>query len=352
MTPELSDSGLPQKSIDTLVSLYTEAAERMKQMVLHPPGGTASSRDFKQARAAQLANQIDMMLAKLKNGTGVWIGENLPQAFVDGLKRAETQAKAIGIDIPDSPLSGSFSLIDHGAVGKFAHDISKEMTNDLVGKDGAMTLAADRAKSVLRKTAQLNLGESEIDRILAGGVIDGTPVQTVHKLRDAFKAVGNGTVVVKDKNGDLMNFDAGYYAGMVARTKTREATVKARHERLQQLDLDLVAIVGLVSTHFCTAFLGQVFSLSGKSDKYPAYSSLPGGGPPFHPNCSKSTRPFVPELANETQLEQADGLDDADKLLGMDQTQAHRAFNDLQLHAQQKDRYASTAKKLFGKAAA
>jgi hypothetical protein len=145
-----------------------------------------------------------------------------------------------------------------------------------------------------------------------------------------------------------MNFDVGYYAEMVARTKTREASVDARHERLSELGLDLVAIVGRISKNFCTAFLGQVFSLSGNSDKYPAYSSLPGGGPPFHPNCSKSTRPFVEELASDKQLDQADGLDDADKLLGMDATQAQRAFKDLQIHAQQKDRYATTASKLFG----
>jgi hypothetical protein len=108
--------------------------------------------------------------------------------------------------------------------------------------------------------------------------------------------------------------------------------------------------VGLVSTHFCTAFLGQVFSLSGKSDKYPAYSELPGGGPPFHPNCSKSTRPFVEELASPAQLEQAEGLDDADKLLGDDPARAQRKFRDLQIHTQQKDRYSTTAQKLFGRA--
>jgi hypothetical protein len=91
-----------------------------------------------------------------------------------------------------------------------------------------------------------------------------------------------------------------------------------------------------------------VFSLSGKSDKYPAYAELPGGGPPFHPNCSKSTRPFIEDLASSKQLDQADGLDDADKLLGMKPAEAQRTFKDLQIYDQQKDRYATTAKKLFG----
>jgi hypothetical protein len=162
------------------------------------------------------------------------------------------------------------------------------------------------------------------------------------------RAVHGDRVSIIDKNGDPMEFGVGHYADMVARTKTRQATVTARHGRLEELGLDLVSIVGRVSQYFCTAFLGQVFSLSGKSEKYPAYSELPGGGPPFHPNCSKSTRPFVEELADERQMAAAEPLEDAGTLLGMDVSRAQRAFKDLQLHAQVKDRYAMTEKKLFG----
>jgi hypothetical protein len=345
LRPELSSSGLNAAQVSELVKLYTAAADRMAEMVLHPVGGTAAGQEFRQHRAIQQMAQIDQILHRLGVETSVWIGKSLPLAIADGIKRAEKQAEDLGVKVSgDSGLTGGFSLIDPGTVKQFV----KSMTRDL---GDAASNAGDRAKGLLRKTAQMSLNESDIDRILSGGVIEGRPAETIRKLRDAFRAVGDGTVPVRDKNGDMINFEAGYYASMVARTKTREATVTARHERLQSLDLDLVSIVGLVSTDFCTAFLGQVFSLSGKSSKYPAYSELPGGGPPFHPNCSKSTRAFVEELASPLQLEQADGLDDADKLLGDDVSTAQRKFKDLQIHAQQKDRYASTAKKLFGRAA-
>ena len=64
----------------------------------------------------------------------------------------------------------------------------------------------------------------------------------------------------------------------------------ARHERLGELGLDLVAFVGRVSDNFCSAFLGQVFSLSGTSNKYPAYASLPGGGPPSEATGEEAIR--------------------------------------------------------------
>jgi hypothetical protein len=141
----------------------------------------------------------------------------------------------------------------------------------------------------------------------------------------------------------------GYYAELVARTRTREAQVQARHERLGELGIDLVSIVGRISNSFCTAFLGQVFSLSGTSAKYPAYASLPGGGPPFHPNCSKSTRPYVEALATQAQAEQAETLPDAQQLLGQDVATAQRRYKDLQIRNQVEDRYATTEARLFGR---
>jgi hypothetical protein len=345
MAPELLGSGLPADATDELVRLYTAAAQRVADMVLHPTGRSESSREFKQARASVLVHQLDQLVRELNQKTADWIGPNLRRAMLDGIKRADTQLKAISVLPPGSPLAGSLSMVDQRTAKIFARDIYADLSS-------AGDSMADNAKAVLRKTAQQNIGEAELDRILAGGVIEGTPAATIRALRDRLKAVAGEKITVIDKNGDPIEFDAGYYARMVVRTKTRQATVVARHERLAEEGIDLVSIVGLVSKNFCTAYLGQVFSLGGKSDKYPALSELPSGGPPFHPNCSKSTRPFVADLASEKQLDLADGIADADKFLGVDGTTAQRRFQDLQVYGQVKSRYATTARDLFGKAAA
>jgi hypothetical protein len=330
-TPELSSSGLPQDLVEQLGRLYADAAQRMSDIVLHPWGKTQTTKEWKQARAAMLAAQIDGILQSLKVQTAHWLGTHLAQAFVDGIQRAQTQARAVGVDAPPLSIAASFGLIDTRAVEIIARDI----LGDLVGnappgslpRNGAAANTADQAKRLLRATAQTNLSETDIDQVIAQGVIDGTPAAAMRNLRDQFRAIGDGKVRVRDKNGSMMEFDAGYYASMVIRTKTRQATVEARHGRLRELGLDLVAIVGRISQHFCTAYLGQVYSLSGRSTQYPAYSSLPGGGPPFHPNCSKSTRPFVEELASDQQLDAAAGDDDQAKMLGH---QHHRGAEAIQ----------------------
>jgi hypothetical protein len=341
VTRELFDSGVPRDESALVANYFSEASARMKRMVLHPVGMKQSSREFRQARAAALVEQVNRISDRLKLGVSTWTTKSVPTAYRDGKARADQQAIEAGVRPRDSMLKGSFNLIDERAVVTFARNTIADFAK-------AADSMADRAASILRQTAQIGVSEADIDRVLAGGVIEGTPRQTIRALRDELRRVHGDEVEVVGRSGEPMNFKVDYYAELVARTKTREAVEVARHERLQEHGLDLVSIVGRVSKSFCTAFLGQVFSLSGTSSKYPALASLPGGGPPFHPQCSKSTRPFIEHLASGRQLDLAGGLGDARKLIGKDVATAQRAFKDLQIYQQQKDRYATTAKALFG----
>jgi hypothetical protein len=340
--PELSDAGVAQSQIDVLVGFYSDAQKRIREMVLHPKGMTQSAQEFRQARAAQQIAQIQTLLSGLGRETNAWVSKAVPQAFKDGIALANKQAREAGVGDRVSGIQGSFSLIDSGALRVIAHDIAADLNK-------AASSLGQTAGKILRQTAQIGLDEKKIDTIIAGGIIEGTPRETIRSLRDELVKVHEGGLVkVIDKNGDPIIYDARDYASMVVRTKTRQATVVARHQRLQQLDLDLVAIIGRISKYFCTAYLGEVYSLSGKSTKYPAYSSLPGGGPPFHPNCSKSTRPFIEELASDQQLANAEGGDDQEKMLDISPADAQRRFKDLQIESPVKARYGTTEKKLFG----
>jgi hypothetical protein len=177
--------------------------------------------------------------------------------------------------------------------------------------------------------ADNGLKVSEVNDLIAQGVISGKTGEPIRRLRDRLREIHGERITILDRNGDERHFGAGYYAKMVIHTRTREASVIARHERLAEQGIDLVTIVGRVSNNFCTAYIDRVFSLSGKHPDYPPLASLVDG-PPFHPNCSKSTAPFIEALEDPAVIAQAK-MDADDPMLRIrDRNALQRAFEDLQ----------------------
>ena len=336
--------GLNDAEIKALTDLYTTAAERIREMVLRPTGKTDPAREWNRGRASQQIEQVDQMLIALGKRTGTWVGKAVPEAMVRGLEVANKQAVAAGVAIPGDAMRGSFAMVNHGAAKIFARDIA----GDLGKARGAMR---DRADRLLRATSQHSLTESKINTILAGGILEGTPRQTIRQLREEFRAVSGDTISINDRE-----YPIGYYAELVARTRTAEASIMAQHDRLSELDIDLVVVMEQSDAcDVCAAFRGQVFSLSGKSDKYPAYDSLPDGGLPFHPHCRGATGAFIEALATEKQLKDAVGPPDVKKLLGTQdekgrwhnksQTDALKIARDLQIRQQMGGQATSKAHK-------
>lgn len=279
-----------QALIDQLAKIYQDAAKRLRQTVIAPPGTTDSAREFNQARAAQLLNRVQGEVSRLKGEATQWTGKAIGQAMQEGLAIGDAQAAAAGIR-PGGPIGGDFSVINHRAAEVLARDTVADLHK-------AADSMGSSAGDALRRMAATGVTNAQVNQILAGSaVIEGQPAAAVRELRSALEKVHGDVVTIQGKSGPI-NFDTGYYAQLVARTKTREAVVRATNGRLQERGIDLVKIVGRNSIHFCTAFLGHIYSLSGDSGKYPALASLPNGGPPFHPQCSKSTAPFIEGLSS------------------------------------------------------
>ncbi|MGN6726935.1 MAG: phage minor capsid protein [Tepidisphaeraceae bacterium] len=323
---------MPQSEAEIVTSWYKALADRARSAILNPGGGTDRGQAYNRARASDRLAQLQTLAGQIDKKAGEWIGRRMPQIYKEGRALADRQAVVAGVRPGDSAVKGSFNLID----SKSLHILARDTLIDLHKTSGGILATAER---MLRATADNGLSQADINKIIAGGIVEGVPDTTIAALRDELRRVNNGNIVaITTKHGGTMNFAAESYAEMVVRTKTREAIVQSRVERFSELDLDLVSITGKLSSNFCSAYLNQVFSISGKSDKYPPLDSLPGGGPPFHPNCSKSIRPFIEELATDAQKQAAEPARDVSKLLNVDATQAQRLYQDLQLRTQTKQR--------------
>ncbi len=323
--------GIPASAEQILVDVYQRAGQRIARMVTDPTGGTASARKFNRARAAALGTQIDGVLREVKGFTAAWAPQAAGSAFARGLRDANGQLAAAGVRLDPRTLTGSFSLIDRRTVAVIAADMA-------ISLDAALTDQARSARRFLRAISSPAVADSRVSEIVAAGAVSGDVAATYKAMR---KAIADGAVAT----GELRAADAESYrragrqiitvgaaqmtvrryAEMLVRTRTRQATVQARHERLIQHDVRLVSIVGALSENFCTAYLGRVFSIDGSDDRYPALSELPGGGPPFHPNCSKSTRAYIERFASTEQKRQGHTTDD--RFVTTDQGEAQAVFD-------------------------
>jgi len=311
-----------------LVARYEASAKRLRDRVLDPPGKTANAQAFNQARASQVLAQVDDEVARLRGIAADWTGTALDASMQRGIATADRQAERAGVREPGSALRGTFSVVDRRA----AEVLARDTVTDLIKAADSMR---GQAANALRRMAATGVTNAEVNAILTAGVIEGRPGNAIRELREALKLVHGKQVTIIDRNGDPITFAVGRYARMVALTKTRQATRIARHARLADKGIGLVKVVGRISDNFCTAYLDQVYSLTGDHPKYPSIDSLPNDGPPFHVQCSKSTAPFVEDLADPEDLQVGAPDPDTAKLLGSEDTsELQRKFKDLGLRSQ------------------
>lgn len=320
--------------IRELVKRNEASAKRLRETIINPPGKSDGAQRWNQARAARILAQVDREIAALKKQAAEWTGPALQQAMDQGIAAADRQANQAGIVPPSrggARLAGTFDTVDRGAAAVLARDTLTDLAQ-------AAESMRDQARTALRRMAAAGVSNAEVNAILTGGVIEGHPVRAIRELREALAKVHGGKVTIMSKAGP-MEFKTGYYAEMVARTKTREAVVRARHQRLSDTGIDLVVVTGRISANFCTAYVGKVFSISGDHPKYPPLSSLPGGGPPFHPNCSKGTAPFIEALADPQAIAAGEPDRDTNLMLNdRNQNSLQKKFEALRMGRQAQDR--------------
>jgi hypothetical protein len=327
---KLPAEGVSQRVEAEMVSLYDAGMDDINRMVgralaelAEDPQRAASQ--YRLTRGVQLGRSIEDLLERV-NARGRMALSTATKSEVDGaLREAARQMAEIGLDpakrIGPSGEIGpdvSFARVDEGAIRVVAEDTVARTTTRASAE--LRSASAQHGRQAVRVFHSLSdsiantrgSGEAAFNRAIARGLISGDPRIADRAVRELFRddripggapeaesvrRLGNKVVTV-----GRAEMTVRQYAMTVVRTRTREATVTARHERLGLSGISLVQITGRNSPNFCTAFIGLVCSLSGEQTidgvTYPALASLPGGGPPFHPNCSKGTAAYVAELVS------------------------------------------------------
>lgn len=292
--PHQHNSGVSTATVNAMVEVYESASEELLKHLRVALESASGGEQFRRARAAMLLKRIDDTMAKFGNS----IQPAIERASIDSYQRGMSEGRAMLRDmgLTDDRLRQrpTFAAVDERAVQVLANDIA-------IASVKAMDDLAQNAKRLTRAIAFKGIEDTDVSKVLAKGIVTGDVRQAKREVRELFRnpnleesyrKLGNRLINVGDATMSVRQ-----YSNMLMRTRTREAVVKARVSQFIENDVRLGIIDGRVSKNFCTRYIGLIVSLDGNHPKWPALSSLPGGGPPFHPKCSKSVRPYVESLA-------------------------------------------------------
>lgn len=156
--------------------------------------------------------------------------------------------------------------------------IVEQMAADLLTANATMRATTER---FIHLTQQKAVDDAALSRIVAEGLVTGDARRTVsaRMLAEIEDRIGAGQLI----QAGGRHFDPGYYAELVARTRTREAATQGAVNGAQALGMDLmqVSVHSHPNLDSCSPYQGRVFSISGANGDFPKLDRRP----PFHPNC-------------------------------------------------------------------
>lgn len=307
-TVPAAPQGVSAVQAGVMAGIYREAADRIGEATGRAvlDVGQRRSAAFAAQRGDALTRQIESILRRAGDDAAAAALAQSRQSWALGARQAGEQIRAEGIEprsaglAADSP--AGFTVINEEAVERLAGD-TVALLSGAAQRHGEQAQRIFRALSVDAPPG----AELTANRAVARALIDGDPRGAQMAAREIFRDPGDPRTDSVRRFGARQVQVGGWtgsvrdYAAMVTITRTREATIGARHDTLIREGLELVQITGAVTVYFCTRFIGLVVSLAGGSPDYPALGDLPGGGPPFHPLCSKGTALFVPGVSSRAR---------------------------------------------------
>lgn len=274
--------------IDPLVRLYRQAELEIRDRAQQRLVKDARKLTSEAKRARMLEREILEILGEIDDEADLWIAKNIPKQYMRGVKEATQGLRDIGFDVDVT--------VNPGIHKEAVEALVASMQEELAIGSARIIAAAGR---LVRETQLDTVVDKQITQQVALGTIEGQARKEVSEnirqvLVDEF---GEGPVII---NGRHYGMDT--YSELVARTKMAEAHSIGTIMRNVEAGNDLVMVSSHGADDGCSFFEGQIFSISGTNEKYPALAEI-DNGPPFHPNCIHRLLPFVEELATEKEIE-------------------------------------------------
>lgn len=281
---------LTQKELESLINTYKNAREQLLNVITTSTG--AGTKTYYNT----VFQNLNKIIAALNAQTNAYISTAIPREYKAALADTYDYFKKNNLTMLDP---SSFASIHNDAI----YALSREMQHSI--KEG-LSQAGRQVVRYLDESQDNNLRkmglQSAAEKAATGSTVLDTQRSMISKLRKG------GFMTVQYGSGSRaysVGLDA--YAGMVARSTTREAGNLARENQLTENGYDLVQM----TTHYptceiCATFQGRVYSISGKDNRFPRLSiAFKSGYHNIHPNCRHSVTPWVEEMQDGDEIQEA-----------------------------------------------
>ena len=271
-----------QTDLDELLRIIGLLDDETRALVLQ-----AISKRLTITGKTQTLFQIKDVIAKSELAVKDWLVEAVAGSYVGGANVMYADLRKLKVRAPDGRVVQQ----------NFTKDLVRQVDLLTVHKDAINALVSDayldfaNGMNGLVRGAEHQLNDALKKQIRAINIakqITGTSIKTVAK--EVEETIGKqGFSVLVDRGGRQWSLKR--YSNMLVRTHTIKAANEGAINRANEFGVDVVE----VSTHggacnICKPFEGKKYSISGRSDEFPALVEQP----PFHPNCRHTLlpRPF------------------------------------------------------------
>ncbi len=267
---------LKQAEIDNLLAIIAEL-EATGQTTLLAALNAELTDAKKKAALSQIQKAVVVADAKVKT----WLVPSISGAYVAGVNAfhdelAKFNFKTALGKITVETLTSVPEMATHlEAVNALLSDAYLDFGS---GMTGYVKGAEHAINDALKK---------QIQSKLSLGRLTGTSVRVIRK-EIADQLSQKGFNVLLDRGGRQWSLKA--YSEMLARTHVIRANTEATINRAIEAGVDIVEISSHGATDdICAPLEGRIFSVSGKSKKYPRLGVKQR--PPLHPNCKHTLLP-------------------------------------------------------------
>lgn len=277
--------------VDALVEDWTRSQERLMALasdteLLALSGSQNLSASEQRIRELTVATRVE--LEQLRRDTVAWVGGPAVEAEVAAGTTAAMESVATqGAEVV---VGGALGLANTQTIRILSEEI-------LLDAEFAISSTERIMRRHFRATQQTLVTEAALNESL---LISETRLENANRRAKRLAALFAG----KATDGQFVNvngrfFQLSNYADLISRTRLAEAAVEGSFQATLAMGIDLVRISDHGPTdRFCDPHAGKVFSVSGRSSRYPRLRERP----PFHPRCRHALLPFVEELKSEREL--------------------------------------------------